>query len=144
MPLQDIMPATGGVYRCAMPIRWGDLDALNHVNNTVYFRYFEEARVQLFRQAGLNIADDKAVLLVHASCDFIKPIVYPATIVVQLVLSHIGRTSLNFDARIECEGEAGITYAQGKHVLVGANVATGKPEPWTPAELNAIASCFIK
>lgn len=144
MPSQDIMPAIGGVFRCVMPIRWGDLDALNHVNNTVYFRYFEEARVQLFRQAGLNIADDKAALLVHASCDFLKPIVYPATIVVHLALSHIGRTSLHFDAHIECEGDAGTVYAKGKHVLVGANAATGKPEAWTPVELDAITSCFIK
>lgn len=144
MPSQDIMPAIGGVFRCAMPIRWGDLDAQNHVNNTVYFRYFEEARVQLFREAGLSMAHNKVVLLVHASCDFLKPLVYPASIVVHLVLSHIGRTSMHFEAHIESEHEAGVTYAKGKNVLVGAHPATGQPEAWTQAELSAFASCFIK
>lgn len=144
MSSQDVMPAIGGVFRCVMPVRWGDLDAQKHVNNTAYFRYFEEARVQLFSQAGLSMANSKVGLLVHASCDFLKPLVYPATIVVQLILTHVGRTSLHFDALIESQGESGEPYAKGKNVLVGANPATNTPEPWTPSELAAFASCFVK
>lgn len=137
-------PAIGGSFCCVMPVRWGDLDAQNHVNNTVYFRYFEEARILLFRQAGLKMADTKVGLLAHASCDFLKPVLYPATVVIKLVLTHIGRTSMHFDAVIECEGEPGVIYAKGKNVIVGASPVTGKPEPWTPAELSAFAPCFVE
>ena len=40
------------VHRVRMPIRWGDMDAMGHVNNTVYFRYFEQARIALFEAMG--------------------------------------------------------------------------------------------
>src|SRR5690554_6847675 len=138
------VPVIGGVFQCAIPVRWGDLDAQNHVNNTLYFRYFEEARVQLFRQAGMGFADNKVGLLVHASCDFRKPVLYPATVVVQLILTRIGRTSLRFDTILECQDEPGVTYAQGENVIVGADVTSGRPSPWTPSELDAFAACFIK
>lgn len=144
MSSQVKMPDIGGVFRYEMPVRWGDLDAQNHVNNTVYFRYFEEARVRLFRQAGMAFGDNKVGVLAHASCDFLKPVLYPATVVIRLVLTHIGRTSLHFDTVLECQDEPGVIYAKGKNVLVGANNATGQPEPWTPAELSAFALCFTK
>lgn len=144
MSSQDTMPVIGGTFRCVMPVRWGDLDAQKHVNNTAYFRYFEEARVQLFAQAGLTMADSKVGLLVHASCDFLKPLDYPATLVVHLVLTHIGRTSLHFDTLIECHDTPGDIYARGKNVFVGANPVTNTSEPWTASELAAFASCFVK
>lgn len=137
-------PVIGGIFRCAVPIRWGDLDAQNHVNNTVYFRYFEEARVQLFRQAGLEFAANKVGLLVHASCDFMKPLQYPATVVVQLILTRIGRTSMHFDLVVECQDEPGVAYAKGKNVIVGAGPENGLPQPWTPSEIAAFAACFVK
>lgn len=137
-------PVIGGVFYFVMPVRWGDLDAQNHVNNTLYFRYFEEARVQLFRQAGMGLGINKVGLLAHSSCDFLKPVLYPATVVVKLVLTRIGRTSLRFDTVLECQDEPGVTYAQGENVIVGADATSGRPSPWTPSELDAFAACFIK
>lgn len=137
-------PVIGGVFRFAVPVRWGDLDAQSHVNNTLYFRYFEEARVQLFRQAGMGLGVSKVGLLVHAKCDFLKPVLYPATVVVHLVLTRVGRTSMAFDTVLECQDEPGVTYAQGENVIVGADVASGRPTPWTPSELAAFAACFVK
>jgi acyl-CoA thioester hydrolase len=40
------------VFTCVMPIRWGDMDAMGHVNNTVYFRYMEQARLEWFASLG--------------------------------------------------------------------------------------------
>lgn len=137
-------PVIGSVFHCVVPVRWGDLDAQNHVNNTVYFRYFEEARVQLFRKVGLVLAENKVGILVHASCDFLKPVLYPATLVVGLVLTRVGRTSMEFDTIIECQDDAGVVYAKGKNVIVGADAATGKPTPWTPSELAAFAQYFVE
>ncbi len=142
MSSETSLPVIGGVFISTMPVRWGDLDAQNHVNNTVFFRFVEEARVQLFREAGLAFGDNKVGLLAHASCDFLKPVLYPATIVVQLVLTHVGRSSMHFDAILECQDDPGVPVATGKNVVVGADVATGRSEPWTPSELAAFARVF--
>src|SRR3546814_5194514 len=107
--MQDVesisVPPVGGVFRYAMPVRWGDLDALNHVNNTVYFRFLEEARVRLFAQAGITLPSDRVMVLAHVSCDFLKPILYPATVVVSQVLTRVGRSSMDMDILIECRSE---------------------------------------
>jgi acyl-CoA thioester hydrolase len=123
-----------------MPVRWGDLDALNHVNNTLYFRYIEEARVQLFAQAGIAVPVDKVAVLARASCDFLKPLVYPATIVVSLILLRLGRSSMEMEALIEREGEPDVIYAKGAYVVVGADAATGKSLPWTQEELAQMSA----
>lgn len=136
-------PEVGGEFSCSIPVRWGDLDALNHVNNTVFFRYFEEARIQLLDRAGMSIGDKRVMLLAHASCDFLKPLLYPATVTVKLVLTRVGRTSLHFDTMIACAETPDDFYATGKNVVVGASPHTHRPEPWTASELAALASCFV-
>ncbi|MGB6105104.1 MAG: acyl-CoA thioesterase [Pusillimonas sp.] len=133
------VPPAGSVFRCAMQVRWGDLDALNHVNNTVYFRFFEEARVQLFSQVGMIPPYGKVCVLAHVSCDFLRPLLYPATAVVTQALVRIGRSSIEMDTLLEREDEPGVLYAKGRYVMVGADGATGKPLPWTERELARLA-----
>lgn len=136
-------PVIGGAFRYAMPVRWGDQDAQNHVNNTLYFRYVEEARVQLFRLAGISLPETRVGILAHASCDFLKPIVYPATVVVVQVLTRVGRSSMAVDTLIEREDEPGVAYAKGSYVVVGADSNTGKSSPWTQIELAKFAKVFV-
>lgn len=137
------LPVLGGAFRCALPIRWGDQDAQNHVNNTLYFRYFEEARVQLFQLAGITLPATKECVLAHASCDFLKPLSYPATVVVTQTLTNVGRSSMAVDTLIERQDEPGVAYAKGKYVIVGVDGVTGKSSPWTPAELARFAQFFV-
>lgn len=132
----------GGVFRCVMPVRWGDLDALNHVNNTLYFRYIEEARVWLLAQAGIALPSDRVGVLAHASCDFLKPLRYPANVVVSLILTRVGRSSMDTDVVIGCQDQPGVVYAKGRAVMVVTNAATGKSLPWTRDELMGFAKCF--
>jgi acyl-CoA thioester hydrolase len=135
------IPAIGGVFQYGLQMRWGDLDALNHLNNTIYFRYLEEARVQLFLRAGI-VASQRQGVLVHASCDFLQALHYPAEILVSLILTKVGRTSLAFDTRIERQDQPGNVYAQGHNVLVGTDAATGRPMPWSGRELTRLATVF--
>ena len=72
--------AIGAIHRTKVAVRWGDQDAFNHVNNTAFFRYMEEVRVQLFSRARVMGSDQRSIILAHASCDFLKPIVSPATV----------------------------------------------------------------
>lgn len=131
----------GVATRHVMPVRWGDQDALNHVNNTVYFRFFEEARMQLLERARLITAGGKTFVLAHTSCDFIRPLCYPATAVVLQTLSRIGRSSLTFDAVIEREGEPGVPYATGRYIVVGVDAQTQRPAPWTDSE-KTLLTCL--
>ena len=54
----EIPEAKKPVYEMRFPVRWGDMDAMGHVNNTVYFRYLETARIEWMRSVGCNPAPD--------------------------------------------------------------------------------------
>ena len=61
------------VHTMRMPIRWGDMDAMGHVNNTVYFRYLETARIAWFDQAGCTPDPrGEGPVIVNADCTFLK------------------------------------------------------------------------
>jgi acyl-CoA thioester hydrolase len=57
------------VFELSMPIRWGDMDAFGHVNNTVYFRYMEQVRISWFEEIGLvgGNGDGQGPVIVNAS-----------------------------------------------------------------------------
>lgn len=144
--LQDAAFATpqiGHVFECVIPVRWGDHDALNHVNNTVYLRYCEEARALLYMQAGFPVPGEREAVLAHVACDFLKPLVYPATAVVKLVFRRLGRSSMEYDFIIERQDEPGVAYAKGKNITVNTDAGTGKPSAWSEQELLGYARCFV-
>ena len=80
------------VHTMQMPIRWGDMDAMGHVNNTLYFRYLEVARIEWFRTIGCNV-NPQGPLIVNAFCNFHKQLEYPGDIVVKMYASDPGRSS---------------------------------------------------
>jgi acyl-CoA thioester hydrolase len=125
-----------------IPLRWGDMDALGHVNNVVYFRLMEEARVQLFSGSNAGLPEGKMIVLAHASCDFAKPIVYPGSVRVIQKLVRIGRSSLELDVVLERADQPGTVYASGRNVLVFADVASGKSAPWPDTILSSFAAVF--
>jgi len=136
-------PQIGHVFECVIPVRWGDLDALNHVNNTVYLRYSEEARALLYMRAGFPVPGDREAVLAHVSCDFLKPLMYPATAVIRLVFKRLGRSSMEYDFFIERQDEPGVVYAQGKNITVNTDAKTGKSCAWSEQELAGYARCFV-
>lgn len=79
--------------RVEIPVAWGDMDALGHVNNTVYFRYFETARISCFAELGLGqIEQSNGVgpILQSASCRFRIPLTYPDTVTVGARIGDVG------------------------------------------------------
>ncbi|CDM23604.1 hypothetical protein BN940_05676 [Castellaniella defragrans 65Phen] len=135
-------PASGTFTTPPIDVRWGDMDALRHVNNAVYFSYFEEGRVHLFAAMGLGAAAGRYGVLAHASCDFLRPLLYPARVVVGMKLLRVGRTSLELDCWVADAGDAATLYARGRNVLVCTDGATGRPVPWTDADRRALDRCF--
>ena len=115
-------------YWKTIEVRWGDMDAQGHVNNTVYFTYCESARVELLRkigfkgkQAGLT----EGPTLVHASCDFKKQVVYPARLEVGLRVEHISRRSFKMVYGIFFQGTEELA-AIAASVNAWANYAEGR------------------
>jgi acyl-CoA thioester hydrolase len=118
------------VHVTHIPVRWGDMDALGHVNNTVYFRYAEQARVDWLMSLdyALNVAADEGVVIINASCTFFKPITFPATVEVRLLIGKPGRSSLPTFYEMRCTGDDTL-YAEGASKLVWWNPRTGKSLP---------------
>ena len=123
--------------RMQFPIRWGDMDALAHVNNTLYLRYFEEIRVSWAGRIGMPLRNDgEGMILAKASVTFKKPVSYPATVTVDLLAGHIGRTSFTLLNTLTVEGEAEPS-ATGECITVWYDYINQKSVP-LPDRLRAI------
>ena len=125
------------VHTSIQPIRWGDMDALGHVNNTVYFRYMEQARLEwLFAQAGQHGLDDESgggAVIVNASCTFLEPLVYPGDCEVRMYLGPPGRSSVGSFSEIWKDGRK---FAAGAAKIVWVDRKSGRTTP-LPAALAA-------
>lgn len=110
------------------PMRWGDMDAQGHVNNTIYFRYMEQARVEWLHELFPVRATDALlpIVIVNASCSFLRPLVYPGEVEVRMLLGEPGRTSVGSFYDIRMNGQ---TYAEGAAKIVWLDPETGRPEP---------------
>ncbi len=124
-------------FESLQEVRWGDQDALNHVNNTVYFRYIEEARVQLFTRMGMTLPSERAVVLAHTSLDFLRPVLYPARVRIVIELVRIGRSSLELNNYVVHETDDTIVYATGRNVLVATDLQ-GASRPWETEEIESL------
>jgi len=134
--------AAGDVHHVDLPLRWGDADALNHLNNTLYFRLMEEARMQILYGAGLRLPADVGPILAHASCDFRRPLTYPADVRVVHRVARIGSSSLEFDLSLEKLGDEAGVYATGRNVLVWVDYVANRPAPWPPEVLARLGAQF--
>jgi acyl-CoA thioester hydrolase len=121
------------VHTMRMPIRWGDMDAMGHVNNTVYFRYIEQARISWFD--SIDCAPDPAgegPVIVNAHCSFIKQLKYPGEIEVATLVGAPGRSSFEMTHQIrllDAQGAPGVLHAEGGAKVVWVNFPTEKSTP---------------
>jgi acyl-CoA thioester hydrolase len=122
------------VHTSRQSIRWGDMDMLGHVNNTVYFRYCEQARIEwtyAYAHSGVGYDAGQGPVVVNASCNFRIPLTYPGEIDVKMYLANPGRTSV--DSHYELwQGDT--LHADGAAKIVWIDLATGRPVP-LPAAL---------
>ncbi len=119
------------VHTSRIPVRWGDMDALGHVNNTVYFRFAEQTRIEWLETFGINdfVNTDSGPVIINASCTFLKPITYPAIVVVAMMIGKPGRSSLPTYFEIRCSGDDTTLYAEGAAKIVWWNPRTGNSQP---------------
>lgn len=115
------------VLAIEIPVRWGDMDAFRHVNNTLYFRYFEQIRCEWLDDIfpGWDAADEGPILAT-SSCNFRIPINYPATVRVSMYCAEPGNSSIKTFYRITDADDPSVLYAEGDCVVVWIDQKTGK------------------
>jgi len=126
------------VYQTRIPIRWGDMDAMGHVNNTIYFRYLEIVRVEWFEQ--LQAAPNpkgQGPVIVNACCTFHKQLEYPGEVLATLFVSNPGRSSFEEWVTLERADRPGVLYASGGATVVWTDFPTQKSVP-LPESLRAL------
>ena len=100
-------------------IRFRDLDAIGHVNNAVYFSYFEDSRAALLESLGLDFNDPEVFfILAHIECDYFRPILLNSPVAVRIACEKIGGKSFAFAYIVVDPDEEDTVYAKGKSVQV--------------------------
>lgn len=129
------------VARVPISVRWGDLDAFDHVNNAAFLVYVQEARIIWLSQLGAQLRDDaKMPVVAAASLNFRRQLGWPARVVVELSIARLGNSSLTIAHRIVDEDDVSCVYADGEAVMVWIDPASGRSIPLPDAVRAAIQS----
>ena len=121
------MSDTHAPFRFQIAPRWGDLDAMNHVNNATYLRYLEEVRIQWLTALDTPWFDDaQGPVLASATVNYRLPIGYPSVIDIELSATRIGSSSLTIGHRMVDAGN-GTLHCDGQVVVVWVDRRSGKP-----------------
>ena len=85
-----------------LPVQWGDMDAAQHVNNTVYLRWIESARIAMFQKVnGETLAFKKIVpILAWQDCKYIFPVTYPDQVIIALDIIELLEDRVVFEGKI--------------------------------------------
>ena len=118
------------VHEMAMPLRWGDMDAMGHINNTLYFRYMEVCRLDwIFKQGVSTDLSGEGPVVINAFCNFLRQLEFPGDIVVKMFVANPGRSSFETYHTIERSDEPGVVYAEGGARTVWTDYAARKSAP---------------
>ena len=123
----DLPQAKTLVHTMVIPIRWGDLDAMGHVNNTVYFRYFESVRIDWMQRfdAAPNPSGEGPVI-VNAFCTFVKQLEFPGQVIARHFVANPGRTSIETYFTLERDDAPGVVCTSGGAKIVWVDSRTLK------------------
>lgn len=118
------------VFESRMTIRWGDMDALGHVNNAVYFRYFESLRVDWLAVSGRPLkSEGMGPVVVNSFCNFLRQVAYPGALLGRLYVGQQGRSSMETFFTLERTDQPGPVCAEGGATMVWMDFAAGRSAP---------------
>ena len=107
------------VYETRFPVRWGDMDAMGHVNNAQYFRYLETARIDWMRGMGPNPDPaGQGPVIVNAFCNFYQQLAYPDEVLLKMFVSDPARTTFETWATMERVAQPGVICAAGGGTVI--------------------------
>ena len=118
------------VFEMIIPIRWGDMDAMNHVNNTTYFRYLETIRIEWMRSIGCQPdPSGEGPVIVNAFCNFYKQLEYPGDVRMKMYVSDPARSTFESWGTMERTDNPGVVYAAGGATSIWVNFPAQKSAP---------------
>ena len=113
-----------------IPIRWGDMDMMGHVNNTVYFRYLEVARLDWLCRVGCPPdPTGQGPVIVNAFCNFIRQLEFPGDVLAKHYVTNPGRSSFETYITLERTDHPGVIYAEGGARTVWTDFKAQKSAP---------------
>lgn len=114
------------------PIHWGEMDAFNHLNNVVYYRYAESARIGYLQALGM-FDGSMVTVLAQSSCQYLRPVTYPDTLLLGVRCQRLGTTSIVMEYSYYSTAQK-VIVATAEAVIVRLE-SNGKDKlPWTEAE----------
>jgi acyl-CoA thioester hydrolase len=125
-----------------MPIRWGDMDAMGHINNTVYFRFMEQARISWFNALvpERDAWQSTGIVIANASCNYKRAITYPGVVEIRLYVGAPGGSSVPTFYELRVDDDP-VPYADGAAVVVFVDMKAQKakriPDDMRERLLNA-------
>jgi acyl-CoA thioester hydrolase len=126
------------LHSLRLQVRWGDMDALGHVNNAEYLRYFEQSRIVWLEGIGYAVAGvGTGPILAKVSVTYLKPVVYPTELEIRLYAGHVGNTSFTLLSEIVNGRDAAERFTEGEFVTVWVDYEASKSVP-IPDRLRAI------
>jgi acyl-CoA thioester hydrolase len=125
-----------------IPVAWGEMDALQHVNNVVYFRYFETARIDFFRQ--INLLDDLqktgiGPVISENNARYKRPVTFPDTLLVGVTISDIKSDRFMMHYQAFSKTQQAVTTL-GSSQVVMFNFKTGQKAVLSEALQQALAA----
>ena len=121
-----------------IPVAWGDMDYFRHVNNIVFFRYFESARIEYLQRIGFRALEDGnqvGPILSATGCRFRRPLTWPDTVRVGARVSSVGADRFEMEYRLVSTAQNSVA-AEGTGTLVSYDYALGRKVP-LPGQIRA-------
>ena len=127
----EVAPGAGPILiRVPLSVRWRDLDAFNHVNNSKFLSYLEEARLRWMMTLPSPWIDDMVAPVVAAAhLGYRRPIAWPNEIVVELFVERLGTSSVTIGHRIVAADDPDTLYCDGNIVMVWIDKDSGRSAP---------------
>jgi acyl-CoA thioester hydrolase len=126
------------LHSLKIQVRWGDMDALGHVNNAEYLRYFEQSRIAWLESLGYpTTGEGTGPILAKVTVTYLKPVVYPSELEVRLYAARVGTSSFTLASDIVNGRDASERFTEGEFVTVWVDYAAERSVP-IPDRLRAV------
>ena len=144
-PASKPQPRQRAAFKLFRPIttRWMDNDAYGHVNNVVYYSWFDTAvNAYLVEQGVLDVEHGQTIgLVIETQCNYFAPLAFPQTIEAGICVAKIGSSSVRYEVGLFAQG-APTTAAHGHFVHVYVDRQTRRPVP-LPAALKTVLEGLV-
>lgn len=141
MQSQNMKDAGKLVQTDRMTMRWGEMDALGHMNNVSYFRYFEKVRIAWFESLNIEYqALGEGPVLGTITCKYLRPAIYPLELEITTYIGIPGDSSFRMWHELYNANDPKERFAEAEAVLVWIDIAAGRSRPMPDWMRNEIQS----